>query len=314
VIFLSLSLNKVVKPQRIELNKRAKVFSNDLSPVKRGYLEGEKANFSRNDIFNLVKNLKNIYKLPFSMMHTLHLIKIQPVIEHNRLLSSDFNELEKLLNRLKVDDYGVFEVSSKRLFKGCGVPYKYGIILSSKMNNNAFKEAPSIECQLEVARVYSESGNSANAVAKFLQEKSFGASPNHSMGGQLDYSMAAQWSGIGITGRHSMVITKKSGPCHRLSVVYTNIENLEDFILNDKDEKRWVKNFCRSCGNCIKQCPTKAILEEPVIIDGVNPTRIDYNKCCQGFKDYGCGICIKVCPFSFGKYEQIKKIFISNRE
>ncbi|MBS4537381.1 4Fe-4S binding protein [Clostridium sp. D2Q-11] len=165
-----------------------------------------------------------------------------------------------------------------------------------------------------MAKVYGQTGNIANKVAEFLQKKGFGASPNHSMDGQLDYSMAAEWAGIAIIGRHSMVITKKHGHCHRLSVVYTNIENLDEFINRNTEDIRWIREFCKKCGKCIRKCPSGAILQEPVALDGINPTRIDYEKCCEGFINYGCGICIKVCPFTTGNYEKIKEAFLKTNK
>lgn len=71
----------------------------------------------------------------------------------------------------------------------------------------------------------------------------------------------------------------------------------------------WIKEFCQKCGKCERKCPTQAILDVPVILDGYNPTRINYEKCSNGFANYGCGICIKECPFSLGSYEKIKDAF-----
>ncbi|PKM65512.1 MAG: hypothetical protein CVU95_15070 [Firmicutes bacterium HGW-Firmicutes-2] len=67
-----------------------------------------------------------------------------------------------------------------------------------------------------------------------------------------------------------MATTKRNGPCHRISVVYS---------------------------------------DEPIVLDGTNSTRIDYDKCCNGFVNYGCGICIKECPFSNINYEKIEQSF-----
>lgn len=72
---MRLSLNKVVLPQSNELNKKANIFSNDCSPTKRHYVEGQKPNFSMHDVIALIKNLKKIYKLPFTLYKTLKLIK-----------------------------------------------------------------------------------------------------------------------------------------------------------------------------------------------------------------------------------------------
>ena len=125
------------------------------------------------------------------------------------------------------------------------------------------------------------------------------------MGGQLDYSQAAEWAGIAAIGRHSMAITPQNGPCQRISVVYVGIDTLKEFIVPGQD-LAWVKDFCQSCGKCVRACPTGAILETPAILHGVNPTRIAYEKCCAGFLDYGRGICIKVCPFTNGDYEVMR--------
>lgn len=53
---MGLSLNKIVKPQTIELNKKARVFSNENSPTKKLYVEGRAPKFNRNDVFYILKN------------------------------------------------------------------------------------------------------------------------------------------------------------------------------------------------------------------------------------------------------------------
>ncbi len=309
---MGLSLNKVVEPQKIELNKYAKIYSNDNSPKKRLYVEGRKPDFRKQDIIAIVKNIKKLYLLPYTLWETVKLIKKIITPTKSKISKKSFDELAHFITKLQVDDFGFFEVTPEKIFKECGVPYKYALVFSSSMDKNAFADVPSIECQLEVARVYAVTGNIANKVAKFLQNIGFGASPNHSMGGQLDYSMAAEWAGIAVTGRHSMAITKSNGACNRISVVYTNIENLGDFIKYTED-MTWIRDFCEKCGKCIKKCPEGAIYEKPVILDGVNPTRIDYEKCSKGFMKYGCGVCIKECPFTCGNYEKIKSGFAKNK-
>jgi epoxyqueuosine reductase len=307
-IDMGFSLNKVVKPQTIELNKKANIFSNEHSPTKRNYVEGHKPDFNRHDIITLIKNLKKVYNIPYTLYKTVKLIKKNSVPSQKLMSVQKFDELIQMLTELQVDDLGYFEVTPEKLFKNCGVPYKYALVFSTAMDKKAFADAPSIECQLEVARVYAVSGNVANRVSEFLQKNGFGACPNHSMGGQLDYSMAAEWAGIAMTGRHSMAITKKNGACNRISVVYTNIENLGE-IIKSAEDMTWIRGFCEKCGKCVRKCPTAGIYEKPVILDGVNPTRVDYEKCCEGFLKYGCGVCIKECPFTSGNYEKIKKAY-----
>jgi epoxyqueuosine reductase len=306
---MPLSLNKIVKPQSIALNAKAAIFSSEISPTKRLYVEGVRPNFDRSDRRYLVKNIGKIYRLPFTLYQTVHLIKNDRGVKNSKITKEVFQRMEQLLKALGVDEYGFFEVHSEQLFRGCGIPHRYALVFSSAMNKEAFKNAPSIECQVEVAKIYAKTGNAANKVAEFLQENGFGASPNHSMGGQLDYSQAAKEAGIGVIGRHSMAITRKNGPCHRISVVYTDIENLSDYIISNKNELEWIMDFCKTCGKCIRKCPTEAIFQAPLALDGQHPTRIDYEKCCQGFIKYGCGVCIKECPFTAGNYEKLRGSF-----
>ncbi|WP_073339355.1 4Fe-4S binding protein [Clostridium grantii] len=307
---MGLSLNKVVKPQMNKLNKKAILFANKNSPTKRLYVEGEKPNLNKSDFLYLIKNLKKVYQIPHTLYRTMKLIEKDKPSSNSHMSKEKFDKLKKLLSTLGVDNYGYFEITPDKVFKNCGVPHKYALVISSSMDKAAFKTAPSIECQLEVAKVYHQTGDAANKVAEFLQKEGFGASPNHSMGGQLDYSMGAQWAGFAIVGRHSMAITKNNGACHRISIVYTDIVNLDKFITSDTHDMEWIREFCKKCGKCIRKCPSGAILQESITLDGVNPTCIDYKKCCEGFLHYGCGICIKECPFTSGDYEKIKSAYL----
>ncbi len=309
VIYLALSLNRIVKPQSDLLNKSATIFSDEKSATKRLYVEGKKPKLMTSDFKYMIRNIKKIYRLPSSLIKTIKLIKSDQNKNKNLLTSTEFKQLQELLISLEVEEYGFFEVTPEKIFKGYGVPHRFALVLSIPMNPDSFKSAPSIECQLEVARVYASTGNAANRVAEFLQSKGYGASPNHSMGGQLDYSMACEWAGIGTVGRHSMAITPRSGACHRISIVYVGIDNLHEFIQPNTHELEWVKSFCKKCGKCIRKCPTRAILDRPVIQDGTYSTKIIYENCCEGFTKYGCGICIEECPFTTIGYEKSKYNF-----
>ncbi|MBS4537382.1 hypothetical protein GOQ27_02850 [Clostridium sp. D2Q-11] len=127
---MGLSLNKMVKPQTIELNEKASVFSKEKSPSKRLYVEGRKPKFNRNDVFHILKNIKNIYKLPYSINKTVKLIKEDTSTTKRHMSRVSFEELDQLLNSLQVDEYGFFEVTPEKIFKECGVPHKYALVFS----------------------------------------------------------------------------------------------------------------------------------------------------------------------------------------
>ncbi|MCK4897065.1 MAG: [Fe-S]-binding protein, partial [Candidatus Heimdallarchaeota archaeon] len=89
--------------------------------------------------------------------------------------------------------------------------------------------------------------------------------------------------------------------------VFTSIQNLP---ITDGDEHSWIGEFCKTCLKCIKDCPPQAILKEPINHDTGRVTHIDNNKCLPYFgENYGCSICIKVCPFNNSSYDRIKVAF-----
>jgi NAD-dependent dihydropyrimidine dehydrogenase PreA subunit len=238
------------------------------------------------------------------VIKSINLIKTTHVATKTKLSETDFEKLQNLITDLNIASYGFLEIKPEQVFKNKGVPYKFALFITINMDKKIFETAPSMGAQIEVMRVYGETGNAVNTITKFLRTNGFNAVPNHSMGGSIDYCKAGMIAGLGYIGRHGMLMTPENGSCHRSALVYTDIENLADFI-NTKNDHSWIEDFCSTCGKCIKKCPTNAILEKPKIDEYRNVTSINYDKCCDGFKKYGCGICIKECPFTKTGYEKI---------
>ena len=111
-----------------------------------------------------------------------------------------------------------------------------------------------------------------------------------------------QWamaSGLGWTGKNSLLITQKFGSYVFIGELITN--------LNLAFDSPFGKDHCGSCNRCIEACPTKAI---------VAPHRIDARKCISfhtienkneipvGIQSnlqnqiFGCDICQDVCPWN----------------
>lgn len=168
---MGFSLNRVVKPQSDALNKGATVLSGIGSPTKRKYAEGQRPDFSKADLRALAKNLKHIAPLPFSLLKTVRLIQSGKGHGERSITGAAFAELDRLIGDSGIDAYGYFELTPGRLFLGHGAPYRYALVLSMAMDRESFAGAPSIACQIEVARVYAKTGQAANAVAEFLQKK-----------------------------------------------------------------------------------------------------------------------------------------------
>lgn len=60
-----------------------------------------------------------------------------------------------------------------------------------------------------------------------------------------------------------------------------------------------VDDFCSRCQVCANACPPDAIGPEKVQVRGVEKWYVDFDKCIPFFNEnYGCSICISVCPWS----------------
>jgi epoxyqueuosine reductase len=110
----------------------------------------------------------------------------------------------------------------------------------------------------------------------------------------------ARKSGIGFTGKNSLIINKYFGSFIFLSEVIINEE-----IEPDKE----MENLCGNCRKCIESCPTGAIVKEGIIDarkcisyltiekkSKLNEIEESYIK--KGNKIFGCEICQDVCPFN----------------
>jgi epoxyqueuosine reductase QueG len=106
------------------------------------------------------------------------------------------------------------------------------------------------------------------------------------------------------------LITPGEGARLRINTIYTNITNLP---VQGENEHLWVRDFCAMCHKCVRNCPVKAIYNEPVPRGDGGMQCIDHASCREYFtKNYGCAVCLAVCPFSQVGYDKVKERFKGN--
>jgi len=309
-------MGNLTKGQDKELNKIAILFADGTSKEK-GFFPKDKK-FNKNDKIQMLKNSNIVVPTIKSVFQTPKVIKKHDTNKKYKttITKAEYEQLNRyIIEELEIDAWGVAKFTPTEIYKGQGIPYADVIVMSKSMNKDKFsvKDIPSMDCQLEVMKVYGDTGIAALRISKFLRNIDIGAVPNHSLGGNIDYTKAGLKANLGFAGKHGMLITPQSGPCNRISIVYTSIENLGDFIDNHADHS-WGYDFCNKCRKCVRQCPHNAIYDEAKI-DGYGHVEcISNDRCNSGFVNYGCGICIGACPFTTIGYKKLHAIHLKKEE
>ncbi len=218
------------------------------------------------------------------------------------------NQLREYAQSLGVHRIEFTKLNHDLIFNEHGVLYDNAIVLTMEMSKEQIDKAPSQDTLNMVFGTYDDLGKAANKITDFLRAHGFAAHADHPLGGLVLFPPLAQQAGIGWVGKNGVLITPEYGPRLRLAAVYTNIANLP---FSESNPHGWIDEYCKTCGLCIRQCPSKAILERSITNDKGQITNIKQRECFEYFAQYyGCSVCIKVCPFSEAGdiYERLKAV------
>ena len=248
-------------------------------------------------MFSVIKNQNKVIKS----------LKNNPENPRKTITDEEITELVKLANKKGAGIVGYAQIPEQLIFKNKAILSKNAIVLGFEMDKEKMDTAPSIKCLHEVLRTYADLGVVSNKIAAHLRKKGFAAHAGHPLMGAALYPPMAQLAGIAFLGYSGIMISPEYGPRFRLTAIYTSIENLPKA---DGDEHAWVRDYCKKCKRCIKECPGGAILNEPIIHENGQITHVDNTKCMPHFvNEYGCSVCIKVCPFNNVDYYKLKENF-----
>ncbi len=223
-------------------------------------------------------------------------------------------ELESLARAMGAKDIGYVKVPRHAIFQGKGIPCEYAIVFTVEMEREKVETAPSLDCQLEVLDGYKEMAVISKKLARHLRAHGFAAYPGTALGGITDYPHLAELAGLGAIGYHGLLISPGEGARLRINTIYTNITNLPTLAAQGKEnEHLWVRDFCAMCQKCVRKCPVNAIYPEPRPRGDGGMQTIEHATCRDYFTaNYGCGICLALCPFSHTGYDKVKARFKGN--
>ncbi len=189
-----------------------------------------------------------------------------------------------------------------------GSQFDYAVTIGIKLADGILKtinNAPSFAYFQHYRIANSKLDDTAFDIANIIENNGYLALPvgaSQSMGsnnkyrGIISHKSVAVQCGLGFVGKSGLFISREYGSKIRLATVLTNMPLERQLPI--------LENACKSCNECVKNCPAEAILGQ--VYDGTCERVIDAEKCSKymkdNFQDIGrgsvCGICIKVCPYN----------------
>jgi epoxyqueuosine reductase QueG len=205
-----------------------------------------------------------------------------------------WREFEQKARNMDVDFIGYTPVDESFIFYDLKVYGKNVIVLGMEMKWDKIKTAPSAICEIEVFRVYKVLGDVTIELTEYLKDRGFKSEAHHPFGGKLLYGPHAVAAGLGILGQNGLIITSEYGPRQRWSIITTDAE-IPETKSRDLDT---LKEFCRGCGACVRECKGEATFKEPLRYENSpHITHIDRSKCIRSILDNTyCSYCLKICP------------------
>ena len=220
---------------------------------------------------------------------------------------NDLAAFEAQARELNIAGLGYTDLPPAAIFRGKAVLFDRVIVLSQAMDRARLDLAPSPQTLDMVMSSYYTLGRAISRLVDWLRARGYAAQAGHPLNGVTLYPWLGQRAGLGWCGLHGLLITPPCGPSHRLGVIYTNLENLP---LATENDHAWIADLCARCRQCRRLCPGQAIYAAPQVHADGRRSHLDAAACFPHFaRDYGCSLCIQVCPFHKHPYERIRAAF-----
>ncbi|MCP4600216.1 MAG: 4Fe-4S dicluster domain-containing protein [Proteobacteria bacterium] len=174
--------------------------------------------------------------------------------------------------------------------------HSHAIVLVFVMRNPYILACPEMVSTAEVARVYQKLSFASFALADALSRLGFEARAHVDSNYLVICPPLAVEAGLGEIGRNGILVHHTYGPAVRIGVVTLNAE-----LKRDNPGCWGIADFCRICGKCAINCPSKAIPDgELDQVRGANKWPIIPERCYHYWRTQGtdCGLCVRTCPFS----------------
>jgi ferredoxin len=195
----------------------------------------------------------------------------------------------------EADLVGIAPVDQHNVFQGFTVSNPWVIVLGVYMDHDELSKAPEAEAAAEVAKQYNRGNRAAKTLQNWIRGLGHDAHGHGGPGaGPIQLIPSALRAGFGELGKHGSIINRQLGSSLRLAGVTTDLP-----LVPDQQDVFGADDFCTSCQICTNACPPDAIFRDKQTVRGVDKWYVNFDKCMPYFaQQWGCGICIAVCPWS----------------
>jgi len=199
---------------------------------------------------------------------------------------------------------GICKLNRDWLYAEARIPDRFenAVVMAVEMDADGIATSPAVPAAAATAVEYSRMAFILACMGEFIRNLGYGAIQ---CGNDTALSIPlAIDAGLGELGRNGLLVTPQYGPRIRLCKLFTDLP-----LKPDKPIEFGVKDYCRNCKLCAKNCKSKAIsmADEPsfeVACRSNNPGALKWHVnaelCYQFWCENGtdCSTCVTVCPYN----------------
>ena len=152
----------------------------------------------------IIKTIRNIKRSYGSL-------KENPVMEKRIIPPELLQEFEIYARKLGCSNIAYTKVPPNYIFSNKVILFENAIVLTMEMKKSKMKKAPSFTSSREVWHAYAGLGKIVNQLADFLRKHGYASEAGPALGGETNYPYLAQRAGMGLIGKHGILISNDNG-------------------------------------------------------------------------------------------------------
>ncbi len=229
-------------------------------------------------------------------------------IEKQEIDTSEVSQyIKQWAKQIGVVSIGITELKDYHLYSYKGRGEKYGnpittehsfaIAFTVEMDKSMLDKAPEAETVIESSQQYYHSAAIAAQITLFIRQLGYSAKPHFDGNYDVICPTVARDAGLGEIGRMGILMSHELGPRVRIAVITTDLP----LVVDSRNTKPSMTEFCKICKKCAVNCPANAIsFDNPKKEFKTERWTINQEACFTYWNIIGtdCGKCIQVCPYS----------------